>query len=297
MDNQETAVKEEINNLQKEAEKKENGTEEEKKQAEGLKKTIEEMKKDLEVMAKDKLSKMIAEKAKLANVKKQMAKIEEELRKVHPKVKEANHIAQTLNRKIKFSIKMEKVMDLATNQSTGKVRPVIVVNNDEVKYFYEWDVSKFEQRFFLIKEYLEDFMDDGILQKFSKDNDPFWDPMPAVLIGIVQCPLLPLKRLAPSVCANGQIWSHEKGQQESVARGKLSALACLCDEKGEALKPEFGSIIGKDNIYVCIRVQQGNMLPTGMMDMHVKYRFGWEKNITETKKDPKKNNMNPVWDF
>lgn len=106
---------------------------------------------------------MIAEKARLANIKKKMAKIEEELRKVHPKVKEANNIARQLNRRINFSIKMEKVMDLATNQATGMVRPVILVDNMEVKYKYEWDCSKFEQRLFLMKEYLDDFVDDGVL--------------------------------------------------------------------------------------------------------------------------------------
>lgn len=64
---------------------------------------------------------MIAEKARLANVKKQMAKIEAELKKIHPMVKEANNMAVTLKRNVKFGIKMEKVIDLSTNKATGRV--------------------------------------------------------------------------------------------------------------------------------------------------------------------------------
>jgi hypothetical protein len=41
--------------------------------------------------------------------------------------------------------------------ATGRVRPMITVQNNEVGYSYEWPVDKFEQRFFLIQGYLHDF--------------------------------------------------------------------------------------------------------------------------------------------
>jgi hypothetical protein len=39
---------------------------------------------------------------------------------------------------------MEKVIDQSTNKATGRVRPIVVVNNEEVKYSYDWDQDKFE---------------------------------------------------------------------------------------------------------------------------------------------------------
>ena len=105
----------------------------------------------------------MAEKMRLANVNKQMARIEEELKKIHPMVREANEIAKTLSRKILFTINIEREINPATNQATGRVIPKIVVKNNEDNYSYIWTVGKFEQRMYKIKEYLDDFLDDGIL--------------------------------------------------------------------------------------------------------------------------------------
>lgn len=110
--------------------------------------------------------------------------------------------------------------------------------------------------------------------------------MPAVLIGIVQCPLLQLKRGIPVVVPAAQIWSYEK-DKEPVARGKLCCEAFMSNDKGEPMPLiEANNLIGKNDCHITIKVKNGCMLPTGMMDMHVKYRFGWEKHITETKRDP-----------
>jgi hypothetical protein len=60
---------------------------------------------------------------------------------------------------------------------------MVRVNNREDKYSYDWNLDKFNNRLGLIRDYLDDFLDDGILQSFGVDNDPFWDPPAPRLIG------------------------------------------------------------------------------------------------------------------
>jgi hypothetical protein len=163
MDDEEDNIKHDIEDLEKEANEKKAGSEEEQKTAEQLKIDIDNRKKELEVLTLNKIARMIVEKTRLINVKKQMEKIEAELKKIHPMIKEVNKMTQTLHRKVFFTIKIEKVIDQATNQATGRVIPIILVRNSEVNYSYEWTVDKFEQRYFLIKEYMDDYLDDGIL--------------------------------------------------------------------------------------------------------------------------------------
>jgi len=54
---------------------------------------------------------------------------------------------------------------------------VITVDNRDVSAQYRWNPDKFQNRLFLFREMLDDYLDDGILQKFgTPDKDPFWDP-------------------------------------------------------------------------------------------------------------------------
>jgi hypothetical protein len=54
---------------------------------------------------------------------------------------------------------------------------VITVDNKDVNIVYNWNPDKFQNRLVLFRDMLDDFLDDGILQKFgTPDKDPFWDP-------------------------------------------------------------------------------------------------------------------------
>lgn len=54
---------------------------------------------------------------------------------------------------------------------------MVVVDNKEYQMRYQWNVDKFQNRLFLFREMLDDYLDDGILQKFgTPEKDPFWDP-------------------------------------------------------------------------------------------------------------------------
>lgn len=146
-----------------------------------------------------------------------------------------------------------------------------------------------------MKEYLEDFLDDGILQKFNPNNDPFWDPLPERLIGIAKVPMAPMKRCQ---CAQGfNIDIMLQGADPKAApapNGKFSAQAFLSDEQGKALTG-VEKIAGRDDIYITVDVMNAQNIPGGLMDSYVMYRFAWEQDITMTKKDPRPNNRNVTW--
>lgn len=122
---------------------------------------------------------------------------------------------------------MEKVIDLSTNQATGRVRPMITVQNNEVGYSYEWPVDKFEQRYFLIVQYHDDFMDDGIMQNFTNEKDPFWDPMPAAMLGLAKISLMPLSRYQDTLY-NGALTN----QASNLTIGQVMGSAHFCDING-----------------------------------------------------------------
>ena len=62
-------------------------------------------------------------------------------------------------------------------QIKGSFKCAIVVDNKDVKQSYTWNPDKFRNRLVVFKEMLDDFLDDGILQKFGDPKkDPFWDP-------------------------------------------------------------------------------------------------------------------------
>jgi len=65
----------------------------------------------------------------------------------------------------------------------GPTDLMIKVENNEEKYFYEWTVTIFKHRVFLIREILDDYFESGKKPTFSKVDDPFWDPPNPILIG------------------------------------------------------------------------------------------------------------------
>ena len=79
----------------------------------------------------------------------------------------------------------------------------IKVDNREDKYFYMWDLDKFSNRVFMMRELLNEYFETGTIPDFSnKDNDPFWDPPEPVLIGTSY---LSLKSLSYMIGVDGKI--------------------------------------------------------------------------------------------
>ena len=67
--------------------------------------------------------------------------------------------------------------------SQGKTDILIKIDNDEDKYFYEWQSEKFRSRLYMIREILDEFYDSGTVPSLDKNEHPFWDPPNPILIG------------------------------------------------------------------------------------------------------------------
>ena len=59
----------------------------------------------------------------------------------------------------------------------------IRVDNNEDKEQYIWSAEKFVNRLFIIRDIVNDYFDSGKLPKLSQEEDPFWDPTEAQLVG------------------------------------------------------------------------------------------------------------------
>jgi hypothetical protein len=68
----------------------------------------------------------------------QNKKVEKEWHRLFPLLKEANHIATQMNRKIHFQTKIIRKMNLYKGTQTGLTSIQVVVTNNEFGYFYEW---------------------------------------------------------------------------------------------------------------------------------------------------------------
>jgi hypothetical protein len=137
----------------------------------------------LEQEASDKLKKMMAEQLRQKNLQAEYNRIEKELNHLLPLVNEVNLAADELKRNITFKTKMMKRLDPFGGVSSGKTQIYVQANNAEEGYYYEWEVEKFENRLFMIREVLEEYFDSGKFPHLEKETDPFWDPPNPILIG------------------------------------------------------------------------------------------------------------------
>jgi len=139
---------------------------------------------------RERMQKEVQEEATLKRFKEQeKIQIEHKLAKHLSQITEINLIAKELNRDINFSMKLiynfvsGAELQLFGNEKTMKTKIQIEVNNKETKNQYFWSVSKFMNRYFIIKDLLEQFYEGIELPQKNTPEDPFWDPPEAHLIG------------------------------------------------------------------------------------------------------------------
>ena len=66
---------------------------------------------------------------------------------------------------------------------------IIRVTNNEERYDYDWTVTTFRDRLFVIRDIVDEFFDTGEKPNSPKVDDPFWDPPTPILIGQAFLPL------------------------------------------------------------------------------------------------------------
>jgi len=138
------------------------------------------------------VKKIEAERKKIQNEKKILMcrkKLEMSLDKLIPKLKEVNQVAQEMEKPIVFELKLQQRSDsiealTATEQADrlAAMDPVVVVTNKKTGQRWIWSQKKFDQRRFMIMDQFHQFQE-GLLQKGSAADDPFWDPPSSVMIG------------------------------------------------------------------------------------------------------------------
>ena len=66
---------------------------------------------------------------------------------------------------------------------TEKMNIKVQVDNRELGYRYLWDLNKFSNRYYIIKDLIEKYYENGLIPELSQNDDPFWDPPEPLLIG------------------------------------------------------------------------------------------------------------------
>ena len=59
------------------------------------------------------------------------------------------------------------------------------VHNNEEGHINMWEMSKFSNRYFLIKDILENYFETNEPCTLKQDDDPFWDPPEPYFMGQV----------------------------------------------------------------------------------------------------------------
>lgn len=114
-------------------------------------------------------------------------RLDSKLRKYIAQITEINLIAKEMKRNIVFSIKLtykytnlNDITEMGEKLYNTKIH--ILVQNNEINTKHLWDLNKFNNRYFIIKDVLDRFYENKNVAK-NNNEDPFWDPPEATLLG------------------------------------------------------------------------------------------------------------------
>lgn len=109
--------------------------------------------------------------------------LENKLSRYLPKILELNLIAKELKRNVTFQAKLtyfyqdsHEINLLGSHEKTKKMKIQIQVFNKEENCVYFWNLSKFINRYYIIKEILDSYFESNQIPILTKEKDPFWDP-------------------------------------------------------------------------------------------------------------------------
>lgn len=113
-------------------------------------------------------------------------------------------MAKEMKRDIHFSIKLgyhyeEHDMFMAEDKHRKQKLKVEVYNKEE-QQIYVWNIAKFLNRYYYIKEILDQYFENYTNPVESQEKDPFWDPVEPQLVGSCYVTLIPLIHLIDNPC-------------------------------------------------------------------------------------------------
>ena len=115
--------------------------------------------------------------------------LEGKLAKYLTRITEVNLIAKELKRNVAFSPYLTYMFtdtqqfSKTSSSDNKKLKIKVLVDNHEAGYSYVWELSRFSNRYFIIKDQLERYFENNEIPILKESDDPFWDPMEPQLIG------------------------------------------------------------------------------------------------------------------
>lgn len=220
------------------------------------------------------------EEAAIKRKQEEYAALESKLDGVLPQVNEANMIAAELKREVRFNVKMVSTMPDFGDLKDSKREFKIKVDNKEEGYFYMWDPEKFTNRLFMMRENVNEFFDTGVIPDFSNhDEDAFWDPPEAVLIGTSY---LKLQNLGYCLESDGKISIFSTSGSADGKNGEVDASYWPVTATGEEDLPDDllveqpEELLGKE-IFFRVDIKSCKNLPMDLCkDVYVTYAFKHE---------------------
>lgn len=116
---------------------------------------------------------------------KQRKVIEGKMIQYFPKVVEANCIAEQLNRRVEFIPFLTYRYNQKKDVRDDYVREIVKIKviNYEDGYIYIWNMDTFDNRFSMIQEQMNHFLEYNELIYGKQNEDPFWDPPGLIFYG------------------------------------------------------------------------------------------------------------------
>jgi hypothetical protein len=178
-----------------------------------------------------------------------------------------------------------------------KAEIFVKVSNKDRGDVYLWDMEKFMDRLYVIRELVNNYFDTNQIPEMEGENDPFWDPPQPQLIGLGYYKLEPLAYLIDNPHTVSLIGSDQKGLV-----GKLEVNILPTDESGWDEPPEDlipyqpEDLIGK-RIDFAVIIERAIDLPENFCrDVYCEYTFFLDDQVYSTPVIPQKH-RSPVFDY
>ncbi|EGR29233.1 kinesin motor domain protein [Ichthyophthirius multifiliis] len=246
------------------------------------KKKLEEQIKQLQMQPPPPLPTMKKQCSEKINKYKDKNYLEHKLQKYLPKVLEINLIAKELKRKVTLQAKIAQIYEEneekkdAQNIINIKSKVQIQVDNKELGQVYIWDHTKFNERYYMIKDLLEKYFETNTLPVIDPSNDPFCDPPEPHLIGNGYFKLLYLAYFMDSVMdlsivgENGQCGSLNVSIIPCNETGDINLSEKMENESCEEIIEDPNQLLGR-TLYFKINIQKAQLPEAFCKDSYVEY--------------------------
>lgn len=229
--------------------------------------------------------------------------LEKKLAELLPLINEANLCAKEFNKDILFKTKLiSKIPDSHNNSplevlKNRRTEIYVKVFNQEHGTTYLWDVEKFNERLYSIRELVNHYFETNEVPVLLDQKDPFWDPPEPQLIGQGFYRLEPLAYLIDNPHVISLI-----GNDKTGVVGKLDVNIIPTDESGwdeppDDLLPEAPEDLNNQRIDFAVTVNKAIDLPEELCkDVYCEYSFYQDDQNYSTPIIPGKH-QSPVFDY